>query len=114
MLLDRPTVLDAWALPDQTASELAQWAPQASLIEILDEVSPAALSMDGQIDALLAVQRHVGLLHAREAEPFAACRTRPPTKPTTGTVATEPPGVIDQPRLSTPVATVADPGPPPF
>src|ERR1700733_5982582 len=72
MLLDSPTVLDALLHPDDTAAGLAHWAPQTSLVEVLDELTPASLSVDGRIDALVAVQRHIALLHAREAELLAA------------------------------------------
>ena len=67
-----PTVLDALAFPDEVAAGLAQWAPQALLVEVLGELTPAALSVDGQIDALVAVQRHMGLLQAQEVELLAA------------------------------------------
>ena len=67
-----PTVLDALAFPDEVAAGLAQWAPQALLVDVLGELAPAALSVDGQIDALVAVQRHMGLLQAQEVELLAA------------------------------------------
>ena len=56
------------AFPDETAADLAQWAPQALLIEVLDALTPAALSVDGRIDALVAVERHIAMLQARSAE----------------------------------------------
>ena len=67
-----PSVLDAVAFPDETAADLAQWAPQALLVEVLDALTPAALSVDGRIDALVAVERHIGMLQARSAELLAA------------------------------------------
>ena len=67
-----PTVLDALAFPDEVAAGLAQWAPQALLVDVLAELAPAALSVDGQIDALVAMQRHMGLLQAQEVELLAA------------------------------------------
>ena len=67
-----PTVLDALAFPDEVAAGLAQWAPQALLVDVLGELAPAASSVDGQIDALVAIQRHMGLLQAQEVELLAA------------------------------------------
>ena len=67
-----PSVLDAVAFADETAADLAQWAPQALLVEVLDALTPAALSVDGRIDALVAVERHIAMLQARSAELLAA------------------------------------------
>ena len=72
MQTSAPSVLDAVAFPDETAADLAQWAPQALLIEVLDALTPAALSVDGRIDALVAVERHIGMLQARSAELLSA------------------------------------------
>ena len=58
--------------PNEVAADLAQWAPQAMLMDVLDQLTPATLSVDGRIDALLAIQRHLGLLHAQETELLAA------------------------------------------
>ena len=68
MQTSAPSVLDAVAFPDETAADLAQWAPQALLIDVLDALTPAALSVDGRIDALVAVERHIAMLQARSAE----------------------------------------------
>ena len=67
-----PTVLDAWAFPNETAADLARWAPQAVLVEVLDELSPATLSVDGQIDAVVALERHIAMLQARSTQLLAA------------------------------------------
>ena len=67
-----PSVLDAWAFPDATAAGLAQWTPQSGLVPVLDELTPAVLSADGRIDALVAVERHIAMLQARSAELLAA------------------------------------------
>ena len=67
-----PSVLEAVAFPDETAADLAQWAPQALLIDVLDALEPAALSVDGRIDALVAVERHIAMLQARSAELLSA------------------------------------------
>jgi len=42
------------------------------LLEVLDHLTPAMLEVDGQIDALVAVERHIGLLQARSTELLAA------------------------------------------
>ena len=67
-----PSVVDAWAFPDATATGLAQWAPQSCLVPVLDELTPAVLGADGRIDALVAVERHIAMLQARSAELLAA------------------------------------------
>ena len=67
-----PSVLDARVFPDATAAGLAQWAPQAGLVPVLDELTPAVLAADGRIDALVAVERHIAMLQARSAELLAA------------------------------------------
>ena len=38
----------------------------------MDVLTPAMLEVDGQIDALVAVERHIGLLQARSTELLAA------------------------------------------
>ena len=72
MLLDAPSVLDAWAFPNETAADLAQCTPHSVLVDVLGELTPATLTVDGQIDALVAVQRHMALLQALETELLAA------------------------------------------
>ena len=67
-----PSVLDALVFPDETAACLAVAVPQAFLVEALDELRPAVLSADGRIDALVAVERHIGMLQARSAELLSA------------------------------------------
>src|ERR1700712_3533883 len=60
-----PTVVDALMYPDETAAGLAQLVPSVELLPVLDVLTPSMLEVDGQIDALVAVQRHIGLLPAR-------------------------------------------------
>ena len=67
-----PTVLDAWSFPDGVAADLAQWAPQASLLPVLDELVPAMLTADGRVDALVAVERYIAMLQARSTELLSA------------------------------------------
>ena len=67
-----PSVLDALVFPDETAAGLAVATPQAVLVEALDELRPSVLSADGRVDALVAVERHIGMLQARSAELLAA------------------------------------------
>ena len=67
-----PSVLDALVYPNETAAGLAVAIPQALLVEALDELVPSVLSADGRIDALVAVERHIGMLQARSAELLAA------------------------------------------
>ena len=67
-----PSVLDALVYPEETAACLAVAVPQALLVEALDELRPSVLSADGRIDALVAVERHIGMLQARSAELLAA------------------------------------------
>ena len=45
------------------------------LVEALVELTPARLSADGRIDALVAVERHIALLQARSSELLAALET---------------------------------------
>ena len=66
------SVLDALVYPDEAAAGLAVATPQAVLVEALDELRPSVLSADGRIDALIAVERHIGMLQARSAELLAA------------------------------------------
>ena len=58
--------------PNDTAACLAQLAPSVELLPVLDVLTPAMLEVDGQIDALVAVQRHIAWLQARETELLAA------------------------------------------
>ena len=67
-----PNVVEALVDPNGTAARLAQLAPSPALVEVLDVLSPVMLDVDGQIDALVAVERHIGLLQARSAELLAA------------------------------------------
>lgn len=67
-----PSVLDALAHPDATAAGLAGCTPQAVLVEALTELTPSMLSVEGRIDAVVAVQRHIGMLQARSVELLAA------------------------------------------
>ena len=67
-----PSVLAALVHPDETVACLAVAVPQALLVEALDELRPVLLSADGRIDALIAVERHIGMLQARSAELLAA------------------------------------------
>ncbi len=67
-----PNVFEALVYPNETAACLAQLMPSAPLVEVLDVLSPAMLGVDGQIDALLAVERHIGWLQARSTELLAA------------------------------------------
>ena len=46
--------------------------PSVELLPVLDVLTPDMLEVDGQIDALVAVQRHIALLQARETELLAA------------------------------------------
>ena len=70
-----PSVLDALVHPNETAAELAAAVPQGLLVEALVELTPARLSADGRIDALVAVERHIALLQARSSELLAALET---------------------------------------
>jgi mRNA-degrading endonuclease toxin of MazEF toxin-antitoxin module len=67
-----PNVIEALVYPNETAACLAELVPSVSLLEVLDVLTPAMLEVDGQIDALVAVERHIGLLQARSAELLAA------------------------------------------
>ena len=67
-----PSVLDALLHPNETAAELASCVPQALLAEALYELAPAILTVDGRIDALVAVERHICMLQARSAELLAS------------------------------------------
>src|ERR1700710_1253731 len=67
-----PNLVEALVYPDETAACLAQLPPAASLVQVLDVLSPAMLEVDGQIDAVVAVERHIGLLQARSVELLAA------------------------------------------
>ena len=58
--------------PNDTAACLAQSVPSVELLPVLDVLTPVMLEVDGQIDALVAVQRHIALLQARETELLAA------------------------------------------
>ena len=55
-----PNVIEALVYPNETAACLAQLVPSVSLLEVLDVLTPAMLEVDGQIDALVAVERHIG------------------------------------------------------
>ena len=67
-----PNVIEALVYPNDTAACLAQLVPSVELLAVLDVLTPVMLEVDGQIDALVAVQRHIGLLQARETELLAA------------------------------------------
>src|SRR6195952_3423991 len=67
-----PNAIEALVYPNETAACLAQLVPSVSLLEVLDVLTPAMLEVDGQIDALVAVERHIGLLQARSVELLAA------------------------------------------
>ena len=58
--------------PNETAAGLAQLVPSVELLPVLDVLTPAMLEVDGRIDALVAVERHIALLQARSAELLAA------------------------------------------
>ena len=67
-----PSSLDAVAFPNKTAARLAHGVPSAGLVPVLYELRPSMLSVDGRIDALLAVERHIAMLQARSMELLAA------------------------------------------
>ena len=67
-----PNLIEALVYPNETAACLAQLAPSAALVEVLDLLTPGMLEVDGQIDAVLAVGRHIGMLQARFTELLAA------------------------------------------
>jgi Domain of unknown function (DUF222) len=67
-----PNLFEALVYPNETAACLAQLAPSAAVLDVLLHLAPGMLDVDGQLDAVVAVQRHIGLLHAREAELLAA------------------------------------------
>ena len=67
-----PNVIEALVYPNDTAACLAQLGPSVELLPVLDVLTPVMLEVDGQIDALVAVQRHIALLQARETELLAA------------------------------------------
>ncbi len=67
-----PNVVEALVYPNETAACLSQLVPSPALVEVLDVLSPAMLDVDGQIDALVAVERHIGMLQARSTELLAA------------------------------------------
>ncbi len=67
-----PNLVEALVYPNETAARLSQLTPSPALVEVLDVLSPDMLEVDGQLDALVAVQRHIGMLQAREAELLAA------------------------------------------
>src|ERR1700709_626704 len=67
-----PNLIEALVYPNETAACLAELVPSVSLLGVLDVLTPEMLEVDGQIDALVAVQRHIGLLQAREMELLAA------------------------------------------
>lgn len=66
------SVLDALTFPDETAAGLAAATPQGPLLEAVAALTPAALSVDARVDALVAVERHIAMLQARSAELLAA------------------------------------------
>ena len=70
-----PSVLDALVYPNETAAGLAAAVPQGLLVEALVELTPSLLSVDGRIDALIAVERHIALLQARSSELLSALET---------------------------------------
>ncbi len=67
-----PNLVEALVYPNETAACLAQLVPSPALVEVLDVLSPDMLEVDGQLDALVAVERHIAMLQAREAELLAA------------------------------------------
>ena len=66
--------------PNDTAACLAQLVPSVELLPVLDVLTPVMLEVDGQIDALVAVQRHIGMLQARETELLASLDASDTTK----------------------------------
>ena len=84
-----PSVFDALLDPDRTAAQIAGAVPQGLLVEALVELTAAALSVDGRIDALVAVERHIAMLQARSS---SCCpRWTPGTPPRTSSPATTSP-----------------------
>src|ERR1700710_907469 len=75
-----PNLVEALVYPDETAACLAQLPPAASLVQVLDVLCPAMLGVDGQIDAVVAVERHIGMLQARALELLAALDAGDTTK----------------------------------
>src|ERR1700712_5132309 len=67
-----PNVIEALVYPNETAACLSRLVPSVSLLEVLDYLTPAMLEVDGQIDAVVAIERHIGLLQARSTELLAA------------------------------------------
>ena len=67
-----PNLVEALVYPNETAACLAQLTPSAGLVEVFDQLTPGMLEVDGQIDAVLAVGRHMGMLQARFTELLAA------------------------------------------
>ncbi len=67
-----PTVVEALVYPNETAACLARVVPSPLLVEVLNVLSPVLLEVDGQIDALVAVERHIAMLQARSTELLAA------------------------------------------
>ena len=75
-----PTALEALVYPNETAACLSQLVSSPSLVDVLDLLTPAMLEVDGQIDALVAVERHIALLQARSVELLAALDAGETTK----------------------------------
>ena len=57
-----PNLVEALVYPNDTAACLAQLVPSVELLPVLDVLTPVMLEVDGQIDALVAVQRHIALV----------------------------------------------------
>jgi hypothetical protein len=73
---DVPTLADALLNPDSTVDVLASMRPGPDAMTPLSVIEPAALSDAGQIDALIAIDRQIGWLQARQQRLIAALAQR--------------------------------------
>jgi hypothetical protein len=73
-----PTIADAWDRPDQTAAALAVLEPGGESTTSLLRLIPARLSDAGLIDALIASERQLAVVQARQQQLLAELARRDP------------------------------------
>ena len=59
-----PTLLDAAVAPDDVAAWAASVTPGSAVVKTLAVLDPLRLSYEGRVDALIAMEKHIGWIEA--------------------------------------------------
>ena len=75
-----PTLLDADVAPDDVAAWAACMTPGSAVVKTLAVLDPARLSYTGRVDALIAMEKHIGWMQAQQHRLLAVMAAEPVVK----------------------------------